>query len=101
MSQVEVCPCCPNHCPKEQLRCPRGRNYFEGGADAAQSPHHHQGIQQNPNLSTEELVIGLLRKCGHMLHHGAAQGTDLLSNLSDAEKEQLKALLEKCVSAMQ
>ncbi|MDD6077577.1 MAG: hypothetical protein SPI26_04505 [Oscillospiraceae bacterium] len=48
-------------------------------------------------------MILLMRKCGHYLHHhGAdASGEALLSALSEAEKNELIALLEKCMQNWQ
>lgn len=95
MKQTEnkemVRPQCENHCPADQLRCPRGQAHF---GTAAQEPEEQ---------SLDDAVILLMRKCGHYLHHhGAdASGEALLSALSEAGKNELIALLEKCMQNWQ
>ena len=95
MKQTEnkemVCPQCENHCPVDQLRCPRGQAHF---GTAAQEPEEQ---------SLDDAVILLMRKCGHYLHHHSADasGEALLSALSEAEKNELIALLEKCMQNWQ
>lgn len=51
--------------------------------------------------NNNDTLVMLLRKSGHHLHHNVGPGKDisneeLLSALSEEEKEQLIALLEKC-----
>lgn len=80
----ENCPCCPNHCPKDNLGCERGRAYFRG---------------ENTNDEEKaigEKVIGDLRMCGHLLHHNRDLDTnELLSDLSEDELNKLHELLSK------
>lgn len=83
MSQ-ENCPCCPNHCPKDNLGCERGRAYF------------NEGNKDSIDTSLEGQVIGDLRRCGHMLHHNRDLDTkELLSSLSEDELKSLHELLSK------
>ncbi len=49
----ENCPCCPNHCSKDNLRCGRGKEYFA-----------NQDTNKEPKTLNEQ-VISDLRKCGH------------------------------------
>ncbi len=85
------CPKCDNHCPKDQLKCHRGRVYFGMAREE----------KNIDDLPLDEAVILLLRKCGHYLHHnvGADRGEaaqELLAALSKPEKETLLSLLKKC-----
>lgn len=84
--ESEKCPCCPNHCDKENLSCGRGEEYFHGTKKTR---------EEKPN-SIEEAIILDLRKCGHMLHHNHdLNPNDLLKNFSKEELEQLHSLLAK------
>lgn len=89
----EFCPCCPNRCAKESLKCGRGRAYFGGNSDG--SPEKSRGAHgHGGGFANEEEVVTLLRRCGHLLHHGGGLNTDAL----DAdEKARLTALLKKCL----
>lgn len=78
----ENCPCCHNHCPKDNLNCGRGREYFNKLSD-------------EPKTIGEEVINDLI-KCGHMLHHNKElNNNDFLSNLSNDELEELHKLLTK------
>lgn len=94
----ERCPCCGNHCPKENLQCGRGKRYFESGISGGEHPENsgmrHGGVAGHGAPEGEDKVITLLRRCGHTLHHGG-DGEKMISNLTKEEKEQLIALLEK------
>lgn len=87
-----------------------GRPHGEGPFHGHGAPHgdgepreegaFHGGPRQQDD-SPEGRALGALRGCGHYLHHSAGHGADakaLLSCLTDEEKEQLAALLEKCLS---
>ena len=81
---AEKCPCCPNHCQKEELGCQRGKEFFGN----SNGDHELKNIQ--------EQVIVDLRKCGHMLHHNRELNTqDILLNFSLEELNQLHELLSK------
>lgn len=81
----ENCPCCPNHCLKENLQCNKGRNYFE---------NNNRDFSNTNTL--EEKVIEDLRKCGHMLHHNKnLNPSELLTIYSKEELERLHDLLSK------
>ena len=87
----DVCPCCGRHCPADDLHCPRGKKHFEGEGGAAEHHNHH-----TPQIKDETAV--LLLKCGHYLHHGLTENADnILSFLSDDEKNELTKLLNKCL----
>lgn len=98
----DICPQCGNHCPKNDLRCPRGMRYFDMEMEAGGRGHSfarptYEDISAMP---VDDAVITLMRKCGHYLHHSAGNGKDvnrkLLSALSEEEKKALAALLQKC-----
>lgn len=79
----ERCPCCSNHCLKDNLGCGRGAEYFNRDNDS--------------NIKTlDEQVIMELRKCGHLLHHNKELNPEkLLSVFSEQELNQLHSLLSK------
>lgn len=80
----ENCPCCSNHCPKDNLSCGRGVAHFS-------NTNNESEIN-----SIEEQVVADLRKCGHMLHHSHdVNPEELLSNLTDDELQKLHELLSK------
>ncbi len=76
----EHCPCCPNNCHKDNLKCGRGHDYFS--SDNSDSKLN--------NLEDE--VIADLRRCGHMLHH---HGELQIDNISEEELKTLHELLSK------
>jgi hypothetical protein len=74
------CPICPNHCSKDHLACPRGKNYFS----------------KESNEQVDNDVIKDLRKCGHMLHHNRnLDVNEILSKFSNEELETLHLLLKR------
>jgi hypothetical protein len=80
----EKCPCCPNHCLKDNLGCGRGRDYF-----------NNQNNSFEPNTLNEKIIMDL-RKCGHLLHHNRDLNTEtILANFSDDELNELHKLLSK------
>lgn len=81
MEKENTCPCCGRHCPQDDLHCSRGRAYF--------------GLEEAP---AEDGVLMLLRKCGHLLHHGGVQSTDVLTA---EEKTVLEGLLQKLLDSWQ
>lgn len=80
----EKCPCCPNHCSKDNLGCNRGRDYFSNKDEKIE-----------PKTLNEQ-VIADLRKCGHLLHHNRDLDiNEFLSNLTEEELNKLHELLSK------
>ena len=80
----ENCPCCPNHCSKDNLGCGRGKEYFE-----------NQDTNKEPKTLNEQ-VISDLRKCGHLLHHNRdLDAKEFLSCFSEEELNVLHELLSK------
>ena len=91
------CPCCENHCPKDDLRCKEGRAHF--GVPAPQN----RPTGPRPAEDGDD-AITLLRKCGHILHHRFGHGSDpapLLGALTLEEQNTLCSLLTKCLYAWQ
>lgn len=78
------CPCCPNHCSKDNLSCGRGKEYFSNSNKDLESE------------TIEEKVLMDLRKCGHILHHNKElDSNSILSSFSKEELENLHQLLMK------
>ena len=77
------CPQCENHCPADALKCGRGRKYF-GAEDAGHMPD-------------PDSLLGLMRQCGHILHHSSSQKEEqeLFKMLDESERSTLQALLQK------
>lgn len=80
------CNQCENECPVDALRCGRGRRYFGLEAEDSRTGKHH-------DCKTEDGPIGLLRQCGHILHHNEICGEDALSALNAEEKKELSRML--------
>lgn len=72
------CNQCENHCPVDALRCNRGRVYFGQETGKPQMP-------AGP--------LGLLQKCGFVLHHGEIRQDEALSALTREEQAELERLL--------
>ena len=81
MTSESNCPCCPNHCPSDNLGCHRGKEHFNNSDE--------------PKTLNEQ-VISDLKKCGHLLHHNRDLDSDqILSNFSLDELNNLHELLSK------
>ena len=83
------CDQCENSCPRESLKCNRGRLRY--GLEPA--PH-------GPMKAMMDLPGPLksLMECGHLLRHGGLEEGELLSALSGEEREELEKLLEKLLA---
>lgn len=80
----ERCPCCPNHCDKDNLSCHRGQEYF-----------NNPNTKEEPT-TLEECIIAELRKCGHMLHHNRdLNPVDMLADFDEEELRKFHELLSK------
>lgn len=90
--EKQYCDQCENHCPEDNLQCGRGRRHFGlESSEGGEGRHgHRQELPSGP--------IGLLRQCGHLLHHGGAAGDNLLAALNEQEQAELERLLEKLLS---
>lgn len=80
----DKCPCCSNHCLKDNLSCNRGREYFI-----------NNNVSKEPKTLNEQIIADL-RKLGHLLHHNKDLDTNnLLDCLSKDELNNLHKLLFK------
>ena len=96
-STESVCPCCKRHCKSDNLHCLRGKIHFGQETDSQENPtDRHSHTRSMPDIKDETLALML--KCGHYLHHELTdENTDVLSFLSDNEKNELTKLLKKCI----
>lgn len=105
MENLTNCPLCHNHCPIEDPNCGRGKTLAEQlksgesiDPDAMmRKPEHGEGHGHGGHHAPKDRssLEGLLRECGHVLHHGGNRGEELFSSLTEEEQETLKALLQK------
>ena len=65
------CDQCENHCPVDSLGCNRGRIHF------GQKPVEHKKYNG---------VLGLLQKCGFVLHHGNLTPEEAMTALNAQEQ---------------
>ena len=72
------CNQCENQCPVESLRCNRGRIHF------GQEPVERKKFNG---------ALGLLQKCGFVLHHGSLSPEEALTALNDQEQSELERML--------
>ena len=94
------CPCCPNHCPADALRCGRGRAHFaQNGAEPREEHAHHEGIAHHGHPMQEmDPALALLRQCGHFLHH-MGPGSDPARLMSVLTAEEAPPCSPCCRSA--
>lgn len=84
----ERCPCCHNHCRRDNLHCSRGRKYFE-----------KEEKKQKQEESAGSLLYAIM-EAGHSLRHMAKHGKgldeeEILSDLSAEEKDILLSLVTR------
>lgn len=103
---IEVCNCCENQCPKDQLQCGKGKRFFakEGQEEHGQKHCHHADGLHCHEGSTQDMdpkdLTHLLVRCGAMLNHrgghGRGQGKILhiLSQQPEISQQELQAKLE-------
>lgn len=111
MNLDQICPCCPRGCSLSAPSCDRGRSYAAqlagGGAPQqhARGEHHgHHGPHgshepHGGSMPAPDSLEGLLRRCGHALHHGAVSRGDLFAALTPEEQTSLRALLQKLTAS--
>lgn len=102
-NESNVCPCCGRHCSVNELSCRRGMEHFGVEPETnMEMKHHHE--QNRADMTIDDKVISLMRRCGHHLHHNVNDnvgGEQLLSALSHDEKKELISLLKKCLKSWQ
>lgn len=95
----QVCPCCDRHCPAENLHCSRGKEHFGLPTDKNERKGHGPREIDEKNMSADEIVLILMRQCGHFLHHNMGGGEAAeLSFYTEEEKQELIRLLKKCIN---
>lgn len=100
MENTNKCPCCSNHCDRNNLQCGKGESYFNGEntQEYGHKPSHHKGKHHGHHR--REFLSGslaeLMSKCGHRLFHGGDE--TMFDVLTEDEKATLKSLLSKIAS---
>lgn len=106
MEDLKNCPLCHNHCPIDSPKCSRGKELAEqiqAGApvdlDAMMKQPEHGKDHRHGHRGPKDYdsLEGLLRECGHVLHHGGGKD-DLFAGLTAEEQAELKALLQKLIA---
>lgn len=116
MENKKVCTQCHNQCPVDALKCGRGKAFFgEEGKMAADrggegngreghggNGHGKDGHGRGPSFNPDSLY-GLMRGCGHYLHHSQGNGCPdesvLFGALDEQERDELKRLLAKVLNS--
>lgn len=99
MIQVKQCNQCKNACPLDKVKCPTGeefRDFVNKGGNPEEFVSEKKHGHGRPEGMPDD-VDGLLRACGHMLHHGGGD-IDVCRNLTEDEQKQLKVILKKILS---
>ena len=65
-NDIAQCPQCQKHCPSDDLRCRRGREYFAQQGKGAAST---QAAEPPAEASPDERLLDLFRQCSHYLRH--------------------------------
>lgn len=121
-NKKEKCPLCPNHCSATALSCEKGQAYFnepdrseqagryahsfhgrDGHRKHGHEPHHRVHRDEFENMVPQDSLAGLIMQCGHQvfhsLHNHSGNADMAFAALSDSEKEELRKLLVKTISA--
>lgn len=108
MNLDQTCPCCPRGCSLSAPSCDRGKHYAVQLAGGGAPQQHSHGEHHGPHgahgphggaMPAPDSLEGLLRRCGHALHHGAVGQGDLFAALSPEEQASLRALLQKLTAS--
>lgn len=51
---IDNCPCCPNHCPKDNLGCGRGKEYYNHQNNGSIEP---KTLNEQGNMDLKNVVI--------------------------------------------
>lgn len=106
MTELNNCPNCPKHCPKEALSCDRGRRFFdiETSGDSGKVHHHgeHKGgigffecESKNPLVQTLAKASAIAEHKSQMMRlHGKDENT-MFDVLTEDEQRELSTLLNK------
>ena len=108
MENTNKCPCCSNHCDRNNLQCGKGEAYFNGeavpssehGHGRHEGKHHsHHGGKHHGHHRPEYpagSLADLMSKCGHRLVHSGDES--MFAVLTEEEQVSLKNLLTKLIS---
>lgn len=113
MNELDNCPNCPRHCPKEELSCDRGRRFFnmETIGDGGKEHHHGDGHRhhgehkggisffecesKNPLVQTLAKASAIAEHKSQMMRlHGKDENT-MFDVLTEDEQKELSILLNK------
>lgn len=107
-ANIDKCPVCRNHCPREKLKCGRGRKYFrelekdtrkEEKAQKNEEKMKHE--KKNSRKKDDGSILYMLKKLGHKLRHSKGiKEEHLTSILTEAEQKEARKLLEKMDSGL-
>lgn len=86
-NSTQRCTQCGNNCPIDALKCGKGRRFF--------------GLEDKEHASFDpDSLAGLLKKCGHALHHsGGMEEKELFQDLTAEECSTLRELLQKVTAS--
>lgn len=107
-SDKDKCPVCRNHCPREKLKCGRGRKYFRELEKDSRKEEKAQKKEEKMKLAEKSSrkkddgsILYLLKKLGHRLRHSKGiKEKHLTSQLTEEEQKQVRQLLEKIESGL-
>lgn len=119
LNDMTNCPLCPHHCPIDSPSCERGQSLVEklkagenvdieslrkerGHGEHGHGEHGERGRGEHghgEHKRDRESLEGLLRECGHALHHRDGSDTAMFGALSAEEQDALKSLLKKLVES--
>lgn len=87
------CPCCSNHCHREQLKCKRGKKFFE---DCNKTSRRAEADVSDEEEKLTRSLKKLVRKCAKRTRREKdGKGGAAFNNLTKEEKQTLRALLAK------
>ncbi len=75
--EQQICPCCPNHCTKENLNCGRGKNYFRITEQESTTTENYLHDENHfHHDSFDEQLLVKLKMCNYFMrhHHGEHTG---------------------------
>lgn len=116
MENTNKCPCCSQHCDRNNLQCGKGEAYFSGEvrSESGHSHNHHEKKccgrhegkkhghcgRNHHSHHRPEFPVGslaeLLAKCAHRLFH--SEDDTMFATLTEEESSTLKRLLNKLLS---
>lgn len=98
----KVCLRCHNHCSVDQLHCSKGKEDF--GLPTDKNARHNNGEKplDEKDMTLDEIVLALMRQCGHFLHHNIEHKENIdtlkLDFYTEQEKRELIQLLKICLN---